>query len=266
MPVDETPGGVDKVVADKGITWPQLWDAKGYEGETPTRYAVEGTPLLYLVDRGGRLAGRFDSLAALEKHLPEVMAAPAALPRTARDEWQRPAAIMDLLAVGPGSVVADVGAGEGYFTRHLAHRVGAKGKVHASDLDEKALGTLRAAAQADGLAQVVTVKGAVDDPALPESALDAILVVDAYHEFTAHDAMMRRMAEALRPGGRLGIVDMTAPPGRARAAYQERHHLPPEEVVADAVRVGLRLLSFQDRFVARPGEGSQYVAVLEKPR
>jgi predicted methyltransferase len=246
------------------IPWPQLWDAKGYDAEIPKLYAMEGTPLHYLIDRGGRLAGRFRSVRDVEAELPEVLASPASVPRSPRDQWQRPNAILDRLGIRSGSVAADIGSGEGYFARHLAARVGPEGKVYAVDIDEKALDKLRESTRADGLSQVKAILGAADDPRLPPASVDSALIVDAYHEFTAPEAMLRRIHAALRPGGRLAIVDSPDAPARPRGEYRQRHRIPPELLVEDAARHGFRLASFERDFARKPGEASQYLIVFDK--
>ncbi len=263
--VDESAEALDRMIAKQGITWPQLWDSKSGEGEIPKAYVLQGTPLLYLVDRGGRLAGRFGSLAAAERELPELLASSASVPRVPRDQWQRPNGLMDRLGLRSGGVVADVGAGEGYFSRHLAARVGAQGKVYAVDLDEKALASLQESAKAQGLSQVETVRGTADDPRLPASAIDAALVVDSYHEFTAPDAMLERLHAALKPGGRLGLVEASDTLGRPRKEYGERHRIPAELLVEEAARHGFRLKTFEPEIVQRPGGGDQYLIVFQKP-
>lgn len=263
--MDGSVEALDRMVAAKGIGWPQLWDEKGSDAEIPKLFAVEGTPLLYLVDRGGRLAGRFGSVSGVERELPEVLASPASVPRVPRDQWQRPNALMDRLGLRGGALVADVGAGEGYFTRHLAARVGAQGRVYAVDIDEKALASLRESSRASGLSQLETVLGAADDPRLAAASVEAALIVDAYHEFETPDAMLRRIHAALRPGGRLGIVETTETLGRPRKEYAERHRLPPELLIEEVARHGFRLKTFDPDFAARPGEAGQYLIVFQKP-
>jgi predicted methyltransferase len=263
--VDEDVAALDRMVKAKGIQWPQLWSEKGAEAEIPKLFAVEGTPLLYLIDRAGRLAGRFGSVRGVESELPEVLASSPTLPRTPRDQWQRPNALMDRLGIRAGTPVADIGAGEGYFTRHLATRVGPQGKVYAVDIDEKALASLRESSRASGFSHLETVLGTGDDPRLPASAVEVTLIVDAYHEFETPDAMLRRIHAALRPGGRLGIVESTDTLGRPRKEYGERHRLPPELLIEEAARRGFRLKSFDPDFVARPSESGQYLIVFEKP-
>jgi predicted methyltransferase len=264
--VDEEEKALDRMVEQQAISWPQIWESKGFEGAIPKQYSMDGTPLLYLVDRAGRIAGRFRSVRGLDAHISEALAAPAAAPRNPRDQWQRPYAVMDRLGIQPGSVVADIGSGEGYFTLRLAARVGAEGKVYAVDIDSDALGKLRERAQADGLTQVTAVLGAADDPKLPPESVDAVLIVDAYHEFTAHDAMLKSIWLALKPGGRLGILDMSDALGRPRSEYQQRHRLPVEMLIADAAPHGFRLKFHELGFAGHEGEARQYLAVFEKPK
>src|SRR5512142_977555 len=114
-----------------------------------------------------------------------------------RDQWERPAEVLDKLHVQAGSSVGDVGAGEGYFTVKMAERVGVAGKVYAVDVDPSAVANLRKLAQERGLKQVEVIEGKPDDPRLPEGKLDAILVVNAYHEFRRHDAMLAAFRKAL---------------------------------------------------------------------
>ena len=173
-----------------------------------------------------------------------------------RDAWQRPAEVLDALGVGPGAAVADVGSGDGYFTFHIARRVGPSGTAIAEDIDGADLAEVERRAEAEGLAQVRTVLGTADDPRLPEETLDAVLVVNAYHEMVEHDAMLRSMVRALKPGGRLGIIDKRDEPGESRTTYRGRHSLPAEVVLEDAARSGLVFRSEEPGF-RRPRRGGE---------
>lgn len=155
-----------------------------------------------------------------------------------RDTWQHPDEVMDALHVRPGSSVADVGAGEGYFSDRFARRVGPQGKVMAVDIDPGALRTLRELKERERLMQLTVVEGAEDDPHLPPDSLDAVLVVNAYHEFRHHDAMLAAFARALKEGGRLGIIEKADEPGKKREEYERRHHLPETFVREDLQRAG----------------------------
>jgi len=264
--LDNDKSKVDSFVVEKSIFWPVLWDGRADEGQIAKLYNVQGTPDLWVVDRAGNIAARLRSAKLLDQQLTEVAATDPFPPRTQRDTWQRPVAAMEALGIQAGSAVADVGAGGGYFTFRLAARVGPKGKVYAQDLDEKSLTQIRERAEKEQAAQVATIRGAEDDPKLPASSLDAVLVVDAFHEFTRVEAMVAGIYRALKPGGRLGVMDRTARLGLPSAEYVERHSLPQETLIEQISRSGLRLLSYDADFAGPPGETRSYLVVFEKPR
>lgn len=143
---------------------------------------------------------------------------------------------MDALEVRLGSTVADVGAGEGWFTQKLAQRVGTGGTVFAVDVQPAMVEEIRHWSTEEHLRQVVPVLGAENDPHLPSGELDAILVVNAYHEMRAYDPMLRCFYRALKLEGRLVIIEPEAKRGRPRAEYQREHVIPAELVKADAAR------------------------------
>ncbi len=165
-----------------------------------------------------------------------------------RDEWQQPAAVLDALGVHPGSAIADIGAGPGYFTFRMAARVGDEGKVYAVDISADAIRTLRDRVEKAGLKQVQVVQSTPDDPHLRAATLDAALVVNAYHEFRQHDAMLQGILRALKPGGVLGIIDKFAVEGEEREAYERRHELPQVFAREDLERNGFTDLRAQPSF------------------
>ena len=183
---------------------------------------------------------------------------------TKRDAWQRPAEVMDAMGAAAGSVVADIGAGGGYFTFRLAERVGPQGKVYAVDLDKLPLEKLHDRAEKEGLKQIETIVGLGDDPRLPASALDAILVVNAYHEMRSFDAMLQGMFRALKPGGKLVIIEQPSKPGSDREEYFRKHELPEEIVREDALRNGFRFLSKAGDIITAD-KSPWYFLIFEKP-
>jgi ubiquinone/menaquinone biosynthesis C-methylase UbiE len=129
------------------------------------------------------------------------------LDRPERELEEEPDRALDVIALERGAVAADVGAGSGYFTIRMSRRVGPRGIVYAVDVQPGMLDLLRRRVDAEGMTNVVPVLGAVDDPRLPGAALDLILMVDVYHEFSEPQRMLRRMRDALKPGGRLVLLE-----------------------------------------------------------
>ena len=118
---------------------------------------------------------------------------------------QPPDRVLDAIAVLPGMVVAEIGAGRGRYAVQLAVRVGRSGKVYAEDIDADALAYLRQRCQRWGLENVEVVQGDVNDPKLPAGQLDMIWIVSSYHHFDDPVALLRKARSALKPDGRLAI-------------------------------------------------------------
>jgi SAM-dependent methyltransferase len=129
------------------------------------------------------------------------------LERPERIEEEQPDLALDVIKIAPGSVVADVGAGSGYMTQKLAVRVGPSGSVYANDIQPQMLSMLRTRMERAKITNVIPVLGQTDDPRLPANTLDLILMVDVYHEFQEPQAMLRQMRAALKPGGRLVLLE-----------------------------------------------------------
>jgi SAM-dependent methyltransferase len=129
------------------------------------------------------------------------------LVRPERESEEHPDVALDAIGIAKGSTVADIGAGAGYMTWRLAERVGPSGKVYANDIQPEMLELLRKNMDQRKLANVTTVLGAIDDPKLPRDAIDLVLLVDVYHEFSAPQAMLRRIRESLRKDGRLVLLE-----------------------------------------------------------
>jgi ubiquinone/menaquinone biosynthesis C-methylase UbiE len=157
-----------------------------------------------------------------------------------RDAWQKPDQIMDALGIADGSAVADLGAGGGWFTIRLARRVGPNGVVYAEDIQKQMLeATFRRVAR-EGLRNVRTVLGTADDPRLPLESLDAVLILDVYHEMEDPVALLRNLRRSLKPTGRVGIVDYKKDGYGPGPALEDR--VEPDAIVRDATAAGLRLL------------------------
>jgi ubiquinone/menaquinone biosynthesis C-methylase UbiE len=129
------------------------------------------------------------------------------LERPEREKEEAPSKLMEALKLKPGEVVADIGAGSGYFTFRLSEKVGPRGKVLAVDIQPEMLDIIRKRMKEGKVSNVEPVLGGEDDPKLPANAVDLILLVDVYHEFSQPYEMTRAMVKALKPGGRLVFVE-----------------------------------------------------------
>jgi predicted methyltransferase len=181
-----------------------------------------------------------------------------------RDAWQRPAEVFDGLAVKPGSRVADIGCGHGYFTFRLASQVGPEGKVYAVDIDDEAIEKVRERKERERVAQVEPILAEQADPHLP-SGLDAVLIVDTYHEFRDYDQTMQAVFRALKPGGRLVVIDGEGPTGRARTEYHRLHTIPPELVREEVTRQGFIYKESRPGFYDAEYGKQLYYLIFEKP-
>jgi ubiquinone/menaquinone biosynthesis C-methylase UbiE len=157
-----------------------------------------------------------------------------------RDAWQRPDQVMDKLLIAEGSVVADLGAGGGWFTMRLASRVGPNGIVYAEDVQPQMIESITRRTARANVRNVRTVLGTSSDPRLP-GPVDAVLIVDAYHEFEQPIMMLSSVARSLKPAGRIGILEFKKDGGGPGPLMDER--MDPERIVRDAQAAGLRLLS-----------------------
>jgi SAM-dependent methyltransferase len=163
-----------------------------------------------------------------------------------REAWQRPELIMDALGIGDGSVVADLGAGGGWFTVRLAKRVGPNGLVYAEDIQPQMIEAIQRRVQREGLMNVRPVLGAADHPALPQGQLDAALMVDTLHEVVDARPLLSQVRFALKAGGRLGIVEYRTDGGGPGPSPDER--MPSQQVIRAAESAGFRLLR-QEQFL-----------------
>jgi len=181
-----------------------------------------------------------------------------------RDEWQRPAEVFDALGVKSGHRVADIGCGFGYFTFRLAARVGAEGKVYGVDIDREAITKVRERKEREKVEQVEPILGESADPHLPDD-LDAVLIVDTYHEFRDYDRMMEAVFHALKPGGRLAIIDGEAPSGRPRTEYHRLHSIPPELVREEVARHGFVFKESRPGFYDAEYGKKMYFLIFDRP-
>lgn len=155
-----------------------------------------------------------------------------------RDAWQKPHEVIQALALKPDARVADLGAGTGYFSARLANML-PEGRVYAVDIEPDMVRYLEARAKREGLRNIVAVKGEPDDPRLP-AQVDLVLLVDVYHHIGERSAYFERLRGALRPGGRVAIIDfkLDSPVGPPPAG-----RITPEAVKAEMKAAGYRVAS-----------------------
>lgn len=161
-----------------------------------------------------------------------------------RDKWQKPEEVVSALELEEGQSVADVGAGTGYFSRHLARAVGVSGRVYAVDTEPEMVEHMRARAEKERTPRVEVVLARPDDPGLPEDGVDLVLMVDTYHHIDDRVRYLRRMSQNLRPGGRLAIIDFEKRPLPVGPALE--HKLARETVVEEVEEAGYRLVEEPD--------------------
>ncbi len=153
-----------------------------------------------------------------------------------RDSLNEAQTVMGLAAIKAGTTVADIGAGEGYYTIRLAQRVGPKGRVLAEDIDRPVLQRLGVRVERERLDNVSIKPGEADDPKLPNASFDRIFLVHMYHEVTEPYAFLWRLRPALRSGGQVIVVDVDRP--------TDQHGTPPAMLFCEFGAVGFRLTSF----------------------
>ena len=172
----------------------------------------------------------------------------------ARDEWQRPLEVVRVCDLRPGMVVADIGAGTGYFVPHLATAVGRTGEVLALDIEQSLIDHMSARFAAAEISNASARVIPTDDPGLAPGSVDRVLIVNTWHHIGARVEYSKKLARGLRPGGRVLVVDYTmdAPHGPPK-----RHRMPASAVIAELEAAG---------FTAREAETTlpyQYVVVGE---
>lgn len=156
-----------------------------------------------------------------------------------RDEWQQPDRVMDALGIADGSRVADLGAGGGWFTERLAHRVGPNGIVYAEDIQPAMIDAIKRRKNSRSLTNVHPILGTADDPQLPDN-LHAVLMVDTYPQLPNPVNLLKHVAKALAPNGTLGVVDFK-PDGGGGPGPPKEERLDPRVIVRDAATAGLKL-------------------------
>lgn len=144
-----------------------------------------------------------------------------------RDNHHQPDKVMDVVGVKPGMVIGEVGAGHGYFTFHLSRRVGDSGKIYANDIATRALASIRRKCEGEGITNIETIVGEVEDPLFPDDELDMVFIVNAFHDLAKPVELLNNIAPSLKPGAPVVIIDRDPSKFRDHAS----HFLTKEEVL-----------------------------------
>jgi len=159
--------------------------------------------------------------------------------RPERVETEKPEELLDVLGIEKGDVVADVGAGPGFFSLRAARRVGPAGKVFAVDVQQEMIDGLRRMARKSGLDNIVPILGSADDPRLPTNSVDEVLLILAYHEFSHPAEMMRHIGAAMKPDARMLLVEYKAEDPNSRVSAP--HKMRAADILREISGFGFRL-------------------------
>jgi len=170
-----------------------------------------------------------------------------------RDEWQKPNELIRYLNIREGSTVADIGCHEGYMTFKLSAVVGTSGKVYAVDVEQSKLDKLATHIEERKTQNVVPIEGDYDNPRLDPGAVDAVIIVDTYHEMDDHDEILQHIKTALKPGGRLLLCEPIDDERRtaSRQAQESKHELAMHYALADLQKAGFKIIIQKDPFIDR---------------
>jgi len=180
------------------------------------------------------------------------------LERPQREDEENPTKCIEALELKEGDVVADLGAGSGYYTFRMAPKVGAKGKILAVEIEDKMLAELKKKIEKQKVANVETVKCTETDPKLPEAGVDLILMVDVYHELAFPYEVMTAIRKSLKPGGRVALVEFRKED--PKVPIKEVHKMSEEQIKKEMAVVGLAHQKTDGRLPW------QHIAIFTKPK
>ena len=171
-----------------------------------------------------------------------------------RDQKLQIDRVMDTLKLHPGSTVADIGAGGGWFSVRAARRVSPGGTVFAEDINPHAVDAIHERAGKENLPNIAAVLGTPDDPKLPSGSLDAALMLRVYHEVAHPPVLLANLRAEMKPGGLFGVID--------HAGNGADHGINADVVIAEVQRAGFR---FVRQYDFTKGDQNDYFLVFERP-
>jgi predicted methyltransferase len=178
---------------------------------------------------------------------------------TSRDRLMQPEKLMDSIGAKEGMIIGEGGAGRGYFTFKLARRVGPNGHVYANDIDRSSLDSIQRQCRQDGISNISTILGEVDDPLFPETELDIIFMIAAFHDFARPVAWLENVKSSLKPGALLVIVEKD--PDKIGGSS---HHMTKDEILATVKKADFELVKIEtflrddNIFVFRSGKNHSF--------
>lgn len=187
---------------------------------------------------------------------------------TERDNWQKPDALISFLGLTFRSSVADIGSHEGYFTFKLAAAV-PEGLVYAVDISERKLEKLKEISARRSTINVQPTLASPENPKLPRGAIDAVLIVDTYHEIKDYDAFLINLKKALKPGALVVLCEPIAEErkGQSRADQFRKHELESRYALEDLRKAGFSILRHEENFVdRREQKGDTMWLIVAKPQ
>jgi ubiquinone/menaquinone biosynthesis C-methylase UbiE len=182
-----------------------------------------------------------------------------------RDQWQRPAEVVQALEIRSGDVVGDVGCGSGYFAMRLSPRVGKSGHILAEDIRRLPLAFLWFRTILKNEHNITVIHGDVRDPYLPAQRVNAVLIANTYHELTDSQAILANVRRALISGGRLVVLDRAPKSADIGASPLAEHEISAQQVENELRRAQFEILTVQNRFIDKdPDNESWWLIVARK--
>ncbi len=236
-----------------------FWSASGFAQDAPATQE-KPAPKAKAKAKTTRRARRDAPGFYMGRQIADVMSFAGAdwLIRETREQEEQPEAMLNALKIPEGATVADVGAGVGYTTMRLSKRVGPKGTVLATDLQPEMIAMLRENARAAGVKNVKPLLCTVKDTKLPDSAVDLILMVDVYHESADPETTLKGLRKALKPGGRLVLVEFRGED--PEVPIKPEHKMTIAQVRKEITPQGF---TFKDSIEILPW---QHIIIFEKPK
>ncbi len=170
-----------------------------------------------------------------------------------RDKWQKPIELIELLKIKKNSIVADIGAHEGYMTYKLSKIVGDSGRVYAVENRINMVGLMQLKTKEKGITNIQPVFAPKDDMGLPSDSLDAVMILDTYHEVINYDVLLKNVKNALVDDGLLLICEPIADERKRlnRAEQAKKHEIAIEYVLQDLDKAGFKVLIKRENFIDR---------------